>query len=142
MMQLAHNLATRSKDPKHKTGCVITDERIEKIIGLGYQPGFIHAEINAINSCDSNIANKNVFLTHSPCLTCSEMLVNAGTTRLYYTNLYCKKSLQILTQNGIVVIQLERKDLWQKQTNISPKQTPPSGWLRMLQHTVDRKPSE
>jgi deoxycytidylate deaminase len=142
MMQLAHNLATRSKDPKHKIGCVITDDRIEKIIGMGTQPGFIHAEINAVNSCDPNISNKIVFLTHSPCSTCSKMLVNAGTIRLYYTNLYCKNSLQILTQNGIVVVQLEYKDLWQKQTNISPKQTRPSGWLRMLQRTADRKPFE
>ena len=122
MMQLAHSLSKRSKDPKTKVGCVICDEDLERVVSIGYnggakgqsderdsdEPGqsnLIHAEANALVKCDYSIPNKVVFLTHSPCVVCSKMLVNAKVKKVYYSEPFrdWKESKKILENAGINV---------------------------------------
>lgn len=119
-MELAERLSQRSKDPKIQVGCVICDERLERVIAIGYnggargqddgresmeqgKSGLIHAEANALVKCDYSIPNKIVFLTHSPCTVCAKMLVNAGVKKLYFKNKYDEKPLNILRTAGIYV---------------------------------------
>jgi len=120
MMNLAHSLAQRSLDPKKKVGCVVTDEKMERVLGMGYNAGakgqsderesmdsgcsnLIHAEVNALIKTDYSIPNKKVFLTLSPCRVCAKMLVNAGISEVYYNELYNESALEILTTAGIRV---------------------------------------
>lgn len=120
MMDLAVNLSKRSQDPKIKVGCVITDQTIERVLGMGYnggakgqseeresmEPGksnLIHAEANAIIKTDYSIPNKVVFVTMSPCRVCAKMLVNANVSKVYYRDLYDESSLEILEKANIEV---------------------------------------
>lgn len=119
MMELAHSVANRSHDPKHKVGCVVTDEHMERVLGFGYnggakgqsnerdsmeegKSGFIHAEVNALVKTDYSIPNKKVFLTMSPCRVCAKLLVNAGVKEVYYSKVYDVSALEILTKAGII----------------------------------------
>ena len=122
-MDLALRLSGQSKDSKLKVGCVITDENLERILGLGWnggakgqsdqresdEPGqsnLIHAEVNALIKTDYSIPNKVVFLTHAPCRVCAKVLVNAKISKLYYKNMYRDESaLAILKDAGIIVEQ-------------------------------------
>lgn len=124
MMNLAEDLAQRSKDHKYKVGCVVTDEDLSRVIGMGYNGGakgqsdkressdpgcsnLIHAEINALIKTDYSIPNKIIFITHSPCRVCSKVIVNAGVKKLYYKNLYDSSSFDILESANIRVRQLK-----------------------------------
>ena len=118
MMGLAESLANRSHDPKHKVGCVITDSKRERVLGMGYNggarglsnardsmvsghSGLIHAEANALIKCDYSHPEKVVFVTLSPCKVCAKMLVNAGATEVYYKEIYEYQALRILDKAGI-----------------------------------------
>jgi dCMP deaminase len=119
MMELAHSIAKRSHDPKHRVGCVVTDQAREKVLAFGYnggakgqtnqrdsmeegKSGFIHAEVNALVKCDYSVPNKVVFLTLSPCNVCAKLLVNAGVSEVYYSEVYDHRALEILTAGGII----------------------------------------
>lgn len=87
-LNLAEQIATWSKDPSTKVGCVITKNN--RIIGTGYN-GFpvnvedsetillnkerkrlrtVHAEMNAIHFSTKSLRNSTVFCTHHPCSAC------------------------------------------------------------------------
>lgn len=125
-INLAKSIALRSNDPKIKVGAVIVTSNNESVLSIGYNgdekggsnerdsmetggSGFIHAEVNAIakmNYTDSRA--KKIYLTHSPCLVCARLLINAGISEVIYDKEYCsdKRGLDKLREHGIVTREL------------------------------------
>jgi dCMP deaminase len=128
-MSTAHLLSMRSTCSRLQVGCVITSTDYRYVYGTGYnggaaglddthacrsdQPGFcghLHAECNAITNCRaSRDAQKVVFCTHLPCLTCAMMLVNlGGVDRVFYGEEYrLQEGKELLVRAGIVVVRYE-----------------------------------
>lgn len=100
-MEVADLVATWSKDPSTKVGCVLVDQN-RHIIATGYN-GFPrgvddsderlndrptkylmvqHAEANAILQAVAAIAGATAYVTHRPCSGCSGMLIQAGVKRI------------------------------------------------------------
>ena len=120
-MRMAFILAQRSYDPRLQVGCIITDHDNRRVVGLGYngnakkmphepeslepgQSGFVHAEMNAIINAHDKLYSGNVYLTHSPCLICAKMLINAGVWSVTYANAYRDDSpLELLRRAGVYV---------------------------------------
>lgn len=98
MMGVADALAKRADCAKRNVGCVITDGQ-HRIIGTGYngRPAGVpncseqmcdacdgvHAEINALLSCDSKWAY-TAYVTHAPCWHCIKALANTSIQRIVY----------------------------------------------------------
>lgn len=98
-MRMAHEVASWSKDPSTKVGCVLVKDR--KIISMGYN-GFprlveddlnrlidrevkyemtVHAEQNAVITAalhGISTAGSTAYVTFSPCSRCAAVLINAG----------------------------------------------------------------
>mgnify|MGYP004453917263 FL=1 len=98
-MRIAHQVASWSKDPSTKVGCVLVKDR--KIISMGYN-GFprhieddlnrlvdrkvkyemtVHAEQNAVITAalhGISTAGSTAYVTFSPCSRCAAVLINAG----------------------------------------------------------------
>ena len=98
-MWMAHEVASWSKDPSTKVGCVLVKDR--KIISMGYN-GFprlieddlnrlidrevkyemtVHAEQNAVITAalhGISTAGSTAYVTFSPCSRCAAVLINAG----------------------------------------------------------------
>lgn len=103
-MNIAQNIALRSKDPNTQVGSLIVNND-NIIIGTGYN-GFprgisddhfswdkpekynyvIHAEINAIiNSNDfKSIKNSTLYTTLFPCKECSKIIIQLGIKNIIY----------------------------------------------------------
>ena len=98
-MRMAHEVASWSKDPSTKVGCVLVKDR--KIISMGYNcfPRLIeddlnrlidrevkyemtvHAEQNAVITAalhGISTAGSTAYVTFSPCSRCAAVLINAG----------------------------------------------------------------
>lgn len=122
-MNFAHEIAKKSPDPKHKIGSVIVTEdntsmwcgfNSDEVNGdnkrFSMKSGcstFIHSETNAMLHLDfSDQRPKKMYLTHSPCIVCSRMIVNARTIKkvIYYqeydTDL---RGFEILKKHDIIV---------------------------------------
>lgn len=102
MLQLAAFVATWSKDPSTRVGCVLTDS-FNRILGVGYN-GFprgaeddhrlnvreekykrvIHAEENAILNSHGDLNGSIAYLTHPPCLHCCGMLKQVGVSKVVF----------------------------------------------------------
>ncbi|MCB0366326.1 MAG: hypothetical protein H6624_06055 [Bdellovibrionaceae bacterium] len=126
-MDLAHKLAERSTCKRLNVGTVITSVDFRKVLAVGYNGnatglpnecdrdeagncGCLHSEENAVINCDSpRFIEKIVFVTHLPCTACAKRLINmGGVKKIYFAQDYrCRKSLEILTQVGIEVEQME-----------------------------------
>lgn len=129
-MGLAEVISLRSNDPKFKVGAVIVTEDNESVLSIGYNgdekgganardsmdtgcSGFIHAEVNAVakmNYVDQR--NRKIYLTHSPCLVCARLLINARISEVIYKEEYKSdtRGLDTLRKHGIVV---RRTDHWE-----------------------------
>ena len=101
-LNIAETVATQSKDPSTKVGCVIVSED-NYIISTGYN-GFIrkcdenfmtfekplkdllsvHAEMNALINTKSSLKNSIVYCTHASCENCLKHLVQAGVKKIIY----------------------------------------------------------
>ena len=96
-MAIAKEIASWSKDPSTKVGCVIIDGN-KKVVSMGYN-GFprgvndssdlyadreakylkvVHAEINAIISAKTDLSGMTAVVTHEPCSNCMAALIQAG----------------------------------------------------------------
>jgi len=126
-MDLAVAISQRSNDPKFKVGAVIVTRDNESVLSLGYNgdekggdnirdsletgcSGFIHAEVNAVakmNYVDPR--ERKIYLTHSPCLVCARLLVNARISEVIFREEYKSdtKGLDLLRERGIVARQSE-----------------------------------
>ena len=70
-----------------------------------------HAEDNAICKLPEGsdlLRGAILFSTRQPCLGCSELIVAAGITKVYFKEAYrCAKGLQYLWDNGILAYQID-----------------------------------
>lgn len=135
-LDLASLVASWSKDPSSKVGCVISNSNhIILSVGFNGMPrgvdddkllevrsvkleAVIHAEENALLFARGGVAGATAYVTHHPCTSCSSKLIQAGIARIMYLgnadfearwaeNL-CIATL-LLTQAGVVV-EVCRKD--------------------------------
>lgn len=105
-MELAHRVATWSKDPATQVGSVIVNER-KQILGIGFN-GFprgieddeekyadrevkllyvSHAERNALDNCLIDLHNQNatLYCTFFPCTDCAKGIIQRGIKRVVTT---------------------------------------------------------
>lgn len=103
-MDLASQVAKRSKDPSTQVGCVIVSEE-KVVVSTGYNgiPAGVddkdermqrpakylwtsHAEENAVAQAakvGARLKNGTAYVTHPPCCRCARMLIQAGITTVY-----------------------------------------------------------
>lgn len=118
-------LASLSKCQERKVAAVITDEQMTQVYSIGINGGpkgladcmcslpgkygCVHAEINALIKCRSSEANKVMFLTLSPCITCAASIINTpgGFSKVYYVEQWKDDAgIKLLQAAGIQVIQI------------------------------------
>lgn len=97
--EVAHLVATWSKDPSTKVGAAIFDNK-NRIISTGYngpprgtEDGkfdratklrrTLHAEANAILFSQRSLDGCAIYITHHPCAQCAAMIVQAGINQVY-----------------------------------------------------------
>jgi len=130
-MDLAHNIAQWSRDPKRKVGCVIAHPN-RRQLATGYN-GFpvgiadtdarlgetevknsitVHAELNAILNCRIDVSGWSVYVTFAPCIDCCKAMIQAGIHSVICPNLednssWCESQrfgMNLLHESGINVI--------------------------------------
>lgn len=100
---LAQLVSSRATCPRLSVGSVLVKNK--RVIGMGYNgslPGelecldsgcimvynhckrSVHAEINALTNCFTNPYGATLYVTHEPCLGCSEQLAKAGIYDIRY----------------------------------------------------------
>lgn len=109
-MKTIRNLSMMSRATRAKVGCVIWHRSSRRIISVGYNgtphgadntmevdgqtlPTVIHAEMNALNKMSWweqwwLLRDCVMFVTHTPCLKCSQHIVNTGIPQVYYLDNY------------------------------------------------------
>lgn len=115
----------RGYDPRLKVAAVIVPEDNSSILSFGYngnspgepnvpdsldegKSGFIHAELNACLMCPDTHKKKIMYVTHSPCLMCSKVIVRSEISRVVYDIEYRDTSgLALLKRAGIEVFSLK-----------------------------------
>lgn len=103
-LRLAEEVASWSKDPSTKVGCVLARNR--RVISTGYNglpkdlsdsldrlsnreqkyEMTVHAEVNAVTTAalhGVSTENCSAYVTFSPCSRCAAVLINAGITAVY-----------------------------------------------------------
>lgn len=101
-ISIAEQVATRSKDPSTKTGCVIVDEQ-HRPVSFGYN-GFvggcdeskmtqerpmkyhlvIHSEMNAILFANRDLAGCTLYSLYAPCENCLKHIIQSGIHDIVY----------------------------------------------------------
>ena len=106
-MRFAVDISKLSTCKRLKVGTIITDARMERVLGIGYNGnasgmqntcdtktpghcGCIHSEINALIKCGSTDRKKLMFVTTRPCIMCAKSIINSGFSRVYYKREYRK----------------------------------------------------
>ena len=127
-MQNAYQFAKLSYAERRKVGCIIVKDH--QVISFGYngmphgfnnqcedgevtKPAVLHAESNAIMkvakstmSCDG----AELYTTTCPCFGCAKLIIQAGISKVYYTEDYRDMSgVELLQQAGIMV---EQVNVW------------------------------
>jgi dCMP deaminase len=121
-MSIAKTVADRSYDTRLKVGAIIVSDDNTRLLSLGYngnyrggpnvpdsiepgQSGLIHAEANCIIKCDYNFNRRKVmYLTHSPCVQCAKLIINANISEVVYDQEYRDLGgIKILECGGVVV---------------------------------------
>ncbi|PLX00323.1 MAG: CMP deaminase [Marinilabiliales bacterium] len=128
-IEMAHVWAKNSYCERRKVGALIVKDRM--IISDGYNgtpSGFenvcedetgitkayvLHAEANAITKvAKSNNSSEGatLYITDSPCMECAKLIIQAGISRVVYSNKYrITEGLNLLERAGVIVEQLEYK---------------------------------
>jgi dCMP deaminase len=136
-MEIAEQVATRSKDPSTKVGCVIvSDDKV--VVSTGYNgiPRGVedhdyrmerpakylwtsHAEENAVAQAarvGARLAGGTVYTTNVPCSRCARMLIQAGITTIYAMNNGTKMVLEefdvaqkMFTEAGVTLVIFEEE---------------------------------
>lgn len=74
----------------------------------------VHAEQNALIMAlkkGINVEGATIYVTDSPCIICTKLLINAGIKTVYYDNNYPDElSLQLLNQAGVDIIKYNAKE--------------------------------
>ena len=102
MMEIASLIKTRSTCARLQVGVVITNPEMTRILSYGYNGnyrggpnicddssregdcGCIHAEVNALLKAPYDPHNLILFTTHTPCLSCAKVILNAEIHTVYY----------------------------------------------------------
>lgn len=103
-MEMAHLVASKSKDPNTKVGCVVvTEDKVVAATGYNGLPRGVedkpsrmerpakylwtsHAEENAVAQAarvGMPLKNGTAFVTHMPCSRCARTLIQAGVVAVY-----------------------------------------------------------
>lgn len=119
----ANSVAALSSCNRGKVGAVVFDDK--NIISIAYNgtpegesnecekdgitcPNVVHAEMNAIAKiCRSTSSSKGLYLyvTLSPCIECSKMIIACGFSRVYYEQEYRDISgLEMLRRHNLEVV--------------------------------------
>lgn len=105
-MKIAETVATKSKDPSSKMGCVIVDEN-KRVVSLGYNGMVqgadearmtlserpmkyyfaIHSEMNALIFAKRDLAGCTVYNKVATCENCLKYCLQAGIKRFVYEEL-------------------------------------------------------
>ena len=108
-MQIAETVATKSKDPSSKMGCVIVDPR-KRVVSLGYNGMLqgadeskmtlserpmkyyfaIHSEMNALIFAHQDLTGCTVYNRVATCENCLKYCLQAGIKRFVYKELRVK----------------------------------------------------
>lgn len=129
-LEIAKKIASMSHAKRRKVGAVIV--RDGSIIDFGYngmpsgydncceheqngelvtRPEVLHAEANAITKVAKSVRSTDgatLYITLSPCLECSKLIVQSGIERVVYDEQYRKTDgLAFLEANNIEIIQLK-----------------------------------
>lgn len=130
-MRMAEGVALRSHHSSVKVGCVVTSFDLRRVLSIGFNgnasglansvdcdiPGesqTIHAEENALIYAGEHGTDRIMFVTESPCLGCSKLLVNAGIKYLYYRKKYREPHpLKVVRYLGVMTCEYGR---WAKET--------------------------
>src|SRR5258706_15938493 len=100
-MRMAEELAKRSTCVRLQVGTVVTDQRLENVLAIGYNGnarglpnkcdsavpgscGCIHSEMNALVKAPGNGRDKVVFVSASPCVGCAKLIINSGGSHVFY----------------------------------------------------------
>jgi len=127
-MQNAYQYATLSYAERRKVGCVIVKDH--QVISFGYngtphgfeneceiddttKPEVLHAESNAIMKVAKSTMScegAELYTTTCPCFGCAKLIIQAGISKVYYTETYRDMSgVSLLGKAGIIVEHLELK---------------------------------
>ena len=89
------------------------------------KPYVLHAEANAITKvAKSNNSSEGatLYVTSSPCLECSKLIIQAGILRVVFSEPYhMNDGVELLERAGIEVIKVNIEELRQKETVIRQK---------------------
>src|SRR3989454_4316393 len=125
-MRMAEELAKRSTCARLQVGTVVTDQRLENVLAIGYNGnarglpnkcdsavpgncGCIHSEMNALVKAPGNARDKVVFVSASPCVMCAKLIINSGVTHVFYRKAYRDPSgVEVLQQGGVVPVLYDR----------------------------------
>ena len=124
-MQNAYQFAELSYAERRKVGCVIVKDR--QVISFGYngtphgfenvceiddttKPEVLHAESNAIMKVAKSTMScegAELYTTTCPCFGCAKLIIQAGITKVYYTETYRDMSgVELLGKAGIIIEQI------------------------------------
>jgi dCMP deaminase len=126
-LQMAQIWAKNSYCKRRQVGALLVKDRM--IISDGYngtpsgfenecedknhltKPYVLHAEANAITKVaksNNNSEGATLYVTTSPCIECSKLIIQAGIVRIVYLHHYSKnEGLQLLERAGIEVVHLK-----------------------------------
>lgn len=75
------------------------------------KPTVIHSELNCVLRAAKegiSVLDSTLYVSLSPCQSCSSMLIQAGIKRVVYLEQYrCQKGIDLLRKAGIIVNKLE-----------------------------------
>ena len=95
--------------------CEGCEHRIESGYTLVTKPEVLHAETNAITKCAKWMAsteNATLYVTLSPCLDCSKLIIQAGIKRVVFKEKYRDTTgIDLLKRIGIQVQQIDNDKL-------------------------------
>ena len=99
---------TKGKDGTCK-GCILSEQSTSYT--LVTKPEVLHAESNAISKCakwNSSTDGATCYVTLSPCVDCSKLMIQSGIKKVYYKELYRNtEGIDLLKQAGIEVKQID-----------------------------------
>lgn len=119
-IDIAHVVSDLSYDKKIKVGSIIV--RDGQILSQGWngmpsgmdnqtrcsndatRKEVIHSESNALMKLAKHGGGSNgatIYCTHSPCMGCAKLLLQAGITRVVYSHCYDETSVLFLKERGI-----------------------------------------
>lgn len=129
LMNVAHAVKLRSKDPKTQVGCVIVDHW-NRIVSTGYNgmpPGssrdtnaiwgsddkheyVVHAEQNALDYIRYAVidrgADYKLYTTHYPCIHCARLICDTRVMTIFYDDLkfFNRATEDLLNDHGIETV--------------------------------------